>query len=166
MSSDQMHEELCPTGSRKERELKKHPGHAMAYGAGPRAVSAPPINTRWPHAYYCSEHTLDIDIPTSQRKIRIWFNPSRGDWSPAAFVVLAKGLRANPEFRTCPMEVVLDWVATLNGVNAVQVTDQLQGYRVGVMSYLVPFEEDSRITKVVKSTVERLVSFMAPSRRK
>lgn len=132
------------------------PNRVILEGVQPKR---PRINTRFPEQYYCAERTLDIPLIGCGRKIRLWLDAKTEHWPPVAMVTLAKGLRRNPQLRTCAMELVVDWCATLDGVNAVQVQDYLEGgYSVGVMAYLVPFEEESRITKVVRDLLSRVTA--------
>lgn len=107
--------------------------------------------TAWPTAYYDAERTIEVRIPGGQRIVRIGFDAKSGEWTPTAIVMLAKGLRKNHDYANVPMEVVVDWVATLKGVTFVHVLDNIEaaGYHVGTYARLRPYDTEERIVKVV-----------------
>jgi hypothetical protein len=90
--------------------------------------------------YYCNERTLDVKLPWGGITIRLWFDAACKDWTDEAQLTLAHDMKRNEKFRN-PTPETLDELAKLPGVNAIQVRKELRpGVELGVMAYLVPFE--------------------------
>lgn len=109
-----------------------------------------PQLTVFPASYYDAELTLDVEVPGAKRRVRFWFDARDGRWTPQTLAMLAKSMRRQPNLRTHAAEVIVDWAAaSFEGLNAVQVTDYVDGYHVGAVAYLRPFDaEDNFVLKL------------------
>lgn len=94
----------------------------------------------WPD-YYCAERTLDIELPWGGLTARVWFDSKSTEWSDDKLVQLAQSVRRNEAWRNQHPSKLLDWLADLPAVNAVQVFRAFVGGRIGVMAYTVVFDE-------------------------
>lgn len=94
----------------------------------------------WPD-YYCTEKTLDIELPWGGLTARVWFDSKSEVWSDDKLVELAQTVRRNGTWRDRSARLLLDWLAELPDVNAVQVYRAFTGYKIGVMAYLKVFDE-------------------------
>jgi hypothetical protein len=89
--------------------------------------------------YYCNERTLDIKLPWGGITIRVWFDAKSEEWTEEKLSQMGYHLRR--EQSVVHLEELLDRLAAKPGVNAVQVKRQkYPDVEVGVMAYMVPFE--------------------------
>lgn len=116
------------------------------------------MSKRWPN-YECNERTADIYLD-SGRQIRVWLNARHEVWqSSEAVAQFIKGIKAEPQWKGRTPEQTIDWIATMEGVNACQVIDGAYDPRVpgsmdpepigkvGVMAYFVPFDEHEPVDR-------------------
>lgn len=94
--------------------------------------------------YHCAERTLDVALPWGGVTIRLWFDAHHPQWSDAQKLTdLGHTIRRNERYRTGSQDV-LDELAAMPGVNAVQVRQvRMPGVEFGYMAYTVPFSDDA-----------------------
>ena len=96
---------------------------------------------RFPDYEHGAERTLDVRFITG-RVVRVWVEAQT--WDEARVRTLGHMLGSNNEYQRMPADELLDALMAHEGMNAVQVTEEVVGgFRVGVMAYGVPFDKSS-----------------------
>ena len=131
-----------------------------------KAREALDLKSVFPHGAADAVRVVSVRLPASERYVIVELDAKHPKWTPPNIVLMTRGLRNSPELRDAPMEVVVDWLASYEGIVAVYVHDRIEagGYTIGVKARFRPYDTADPFVALVariRETVKGWFSEMA-----